>query len=190
VLPSGYPNYGAPVKNLDDADDPEDTGQKAINYRTEPLWKRMQFAPETPATTTRNRTDWWDVVSNGKVGDPPVPLPTALTGDPVTPVFLTSAAYPTRFRVLQTGGHPRNEVLSIHGHLWDKEPYVANSTRIGRNNFSFWDGARFGHGPSNHFDAVLRNGAGGKFHITGDYLFRDATGIGFDNGLWGILRVE
>jgi hypothetical protein len=56
-----------------------------------------------------------------------VPLPTALTGDPVTPVLLTSAAYPTRLRVLQTGGQPRNEVLSVHGHTWDKEPYVANS---------------------------------------------------------------
>ena len=72
---------------------------------------------------------------------------------------------------------------------WDKEPYVNDSTRIGRNNFSFWEGARMGHGPTNHFDALLRNGAGGKFRINGDYLFRDQVGIGLDNGLWGILRV-
>ena len=188
--PAGYPAYGEPVENLGDEDDPEDTGQKAINYRTEPLWKRMQHAPETPPTVTRNLTDWWDVAANSKVGDPPVPLPTALPGDPVTPVFRTRAGYPTRLRVLQAGGHARNEVFSLHGHLWDKEPYVEGSTRIGRNSFSFWDGARFGHGPTNHFDAVLRNGAGGPFRITGDYLYRDGAGTGFDNGLWGILRVE
>ena len=190
AYPAGYPQYGEPVENLGDEDDPEDSGQKAINYRTEPLWKRMQHAPDTPSTVTRNLTNWWDVASNGKVGDPPVPLPTARPGDPVTPVFLTRSGYPTRLRVLQAGGHPRNEVFRVHGHEWDKEPYVAGSTRIGRNGFSFFEGARFGHGPTNHFDAVLRNGAGGRFHISGDYLYRDGVGTGFDNGLWGLLRVE
>jgi hypothetical protein len=88
------------------------------------------------------------------------------------------------------GGHSRNMVFSLAGHMWDKEPYVQNSTRLGRNGFSFWEGARMGHGPSNHFDILLRNGAGGKFSIPADYLFRDQTGPGIDNGLWGILRVQ
>ena len=39
-------------------------------------------------------------------------------------------------------------------------------------------------------DVLLRNGAGGKFTIAGDYLFRDHVGMGLDNGLWGILRVQ
>jgi hypothetical protein len=33
------------VENLGCVEDPEDSGQKAINYRTDPLWKRMQHAP-------------------------------------------------------------------------------------------------------------------------------------------------
>ncbi len=37
---------------------------------------------------------------------------------------------------------------------------------------------------------LLRNGAGGKFTIRGDYLFRDQAGPGLDHGLWGILRVQ
>ncbi|HBL27587.1 MAG TPA: copper oxidase [Acidobacteria bacterium] len=189
-LPAGFPNYGTPVRSLGVNDDAEDSGQKALNYRTEPLWKRMGHASETPTTTTRNLTDWWDVVSNGKVGNPPVPLPTALPGDPVTPVFLVSAGDAVRFRVLQSGGHSRNEVFSVHGHQWDKEPYVSNSTRIGRNTFSFWEGARFGHGPTNHFDAVVRNGAGGASRVPGDYLIRDFVSIGFDNGLWALMRVR
>ena len=48
----------AVVKNLAGIEDPEDSGQKAVNYRTEPLWKRMQHAAETPLDQTRAFTDW------------------------------------------------------------------------------------------------------------------------------------
>jgi hypothetical protein len=171
-------NVGAPVKNLAEMEDPEDTGQKAINYRTEPLWKRMQHAPETPLNQTDDFADWFDVLANVKVG-----------ADPQTPVFKATRGQQVRFRLLHSGGHSRNIVFGLHGHVWDKEPYIISSTRLGRNNFSFWEGARMGHGPTNHFDALLRNGAGGKFSIAGDYLFRDQAHPGLDHGLWGILRV-
>ncbi|HEX6901528.1 MAG TPA: copper oxidase [Thermoanaerobaculia bacterium] len=167
-----------PVRNLGGLEDPEDTGQKAINYRTEPLWKRMQHNPETPFNVTDNFSDWWDVLANVKVG-----------GDPVTPVFEVTKGTPIRFRLGMSGGHARNIVFGLHGHIWDQEPYLANSTRIGHNGFSFWEGARTGHGPTNHFDAVMRPPAGGAFTVPGDYLFRDQAGIGLDAGLWGILRV-
>jgi len=167
-----------PVRPLGGLEDPEDSGQRAINYRTEPLWKRMQHNPDTQFAVTDNFSNWWDVLANVKVG-----------GDPKTPVFQVTRSKPIRFRLGMSGGHARNIVFGLHGHIWDQEPYLSNSTRIGRNGFSFWEGARTGHGPTNHFDAVMRFGAGGKFGITGDYLFRDQTGIGLDNGLWGILRV-
>lgn len=169
-------------ENLACIDDPEDSGQKAINYRTEPLWKRMRHPPGTPLSETRDFIDWFDVVSNLKVG--------TIDTDPETPVFLVNAGDPVRLRVLQPGGHSRNGVFALHGHVWDREPYVESSRTILRNGFSFWEGARMGHGPSNHFDAVLRYGAGGKFGsgILGDFLFRDQVSTGFDNGLWGILR--
>jgi hypothetical protein len=170
---------GWPVENLGCEEDPEDSGQKAINYRTEPLWKRMQHPPGTPFEDTDDFATWWDVLSNNKVG-----------AEPQTPIFPAIPGQAVRFRVLMPGGHSRNIVFDLHGHQWDREPYVLSSTQIGRNAFSFWEGAQTGHGPSNHFDALLRNGAGGKFTITGDYLFRDHVGIGLDNGLWGILRVQ
>ncbi|HKH43033.1 MAG TPA: copper oxidase [Thermoanaerobaculia bacterium] len=176
VFPGGA---GWPVENLGCMEDPEDTGQKAVNFRTEPLWKRMQHAPGTQFADTDNFDDWWDVLSNSTVG-----------AEPQTPIFSAAPGELIRFRVLQPGGHARNIVFALHGHAWDKEPYIQDSTRIGRNGFSFWEGARTGHGPTNHFDAVIRFGAGGKFSIRGDYLFRDQTGTGLDNGLWGLLRVE
>jgi hypothetical protein len=171
--------YGFPIENLGCQEDAEDSGGKAFNYRTEPLWKRMRMAPGTPFTLTRDRNDWYDVLSNSKVG-----------GDPLTPVFKAAPGEAIRFRFAQPGGHSRNEVFAIHGHVWDREPYVASSTRLGRNSFSFWEGAHMGFGPSNHFDALIRNGAGGRFSILGDFLFRDQVSTGIDNGLWGLLRVE
>jgi hypothetical protein len=170
---------GQPVKNLAGMEDPEDSGQKAINYRTEPLWKRMQHAPETPLEQTRDFSDWWDVLANSKVGS-----------DPQTPIFRAEAGQQVRFRILQPTGHSRNIVFALHGHVWDKQPWINNSTRIGRNSFSFWEGAHTGTGPTDHFNALLRHGAGGKFSIVGDYLFRDQTSTGLDGGMWGILRVE
>jgi hypothetical protein len=125
------------------------------------------------------------VVSNTKIG--------SITDDPETPVFTARSHQPVRFRVLQPGGHSRNEVFAVHGHIWDKEPYVSSSTALGNNFFSFWSGAQMGHGPTNHFDALIRYGAGGRYSasspVEGDFLFRDQVAIGFDNGLWGILRV-
>ena len=169
---------GDAIPNLADIDDPEDSGQKGINYRTEPLWKRMGHPASKPLNETRD-LDWHDVLSNSAVGG----------ADPQTPVFVASQTDLVRFRLLAPGGHARNSVFALHGHVWDKEPYIDASRQIGRNEFSFWEGARTGHGPSNHFDVFLRTQAGGKFNVTGDYLYRDFVSHHFDGGIWGILRV-
>jgi hypothetical protein len=165
------------VPNLADEDDPEDTGQKAINYRTEPLWKRIGFEPDTPFEQTRN-FDFTNVLANSQVG-----------GDPVTPVFTANVGQYVRFRVVQAGGHARNHVFQLHGHEWQEEPYVNGSRNIGNNPFSEVRGTQHGVGPSSHFDIDLRIGAGGRFLVRGDYLYRDRASFGFDGGLWGIFRV-
>jgi hypothetical protein len=167
------------VELLADTEDPEDSGQKAVNYRTEPMWHRFGFAPDTPLESTRSRTDLDQATANALVG-----------GDPETPVFTAEAGMPVRLRVLHPAGHQRNNVFQIHGHIWEEEPYTNDSTQIGSNPVSQWEGAKMGHGPSNHFDAVLKNGAGGKFGVTGDYLWRDMESFSFDGGTWGLLRVK
>ena len=180
-VPTGgvVPGFGAPIENLACEDDAEDSGAKAVNYRSEPLWKRMQHPPGTPFDETDDIKDWFDVLADVRVGD-----------RPQTPVFEIERTTPFRFRLLQAGGHSRNIVFALHGHVWDKEPYLQGSTRIGRNGFSMWEGARFGVGPTFHFDAVMRNGAGGKFSIVGEYLFRDHVATGMDGGMWGIVSVR
>lgn len=86
--------------------------QKALNYRTEPLWKRMGFEPDKPLAETRD-FDFTNVLSNMQVG-----------GDPVTPIFTAIAGQQVRFRVLMAGGHARNNVFQVHGHIWEEEPAI------------------------------------------------------------------
>ncbi len=169
---------GSAIQPPPDNEDPSERGQKAFNYKTEPIWFRMGFAPETSFTTTRT-FDFTKVLSNGQVG-----------GDPETPVFTAPAGTSTRFRVVHPGGHDQMSVFELHGHIWQEEPYVKNSTQLGSNPLSEWKGSQHGHGASNHFDVLLENGAGGKFKITGDYLYRDYVPWMFFQGAWGIFRVD
>jgi hypothetical protein len=71
----------------------------------------MQYVPGRSLEQTRNLTTWYDVVSNSKVGGT----------DPETPLFFAAEKLPIGFRVLQPGGHGRNEVFALHGHNWFKE---------------------------------------------------------------------
>ncbi len=171
--------------NTAEAEDPEDSGQKAFNYKTEPMWLRLGFAPDKPLSETKNEI-FTNAVSNLQIGGL----------DPETPIFWAKKGDKVRFRVLEPGGHARNHVFQVHGHVWQQEPYVSNASfprgpvSIGDNPLSQWEGARMGHGPTNHFDAVLENGAGGAFGIEGDYLYRDQSSFLFDGGLWGLFRVQ
>ena len=175
---------GSAIPNTAETEDPEDSGQKAVNYRTEPMWFRMGFAPDMPLGQTRLK-NFSGVLSKNAINPP---------GDPVTPVFWAQAGEEVRFRVLHAGGGARSNVFAVHGHTWQEAPYDTTGCafglpcRIGDNPLSWHTGARMGHGPTNHFDAVLGQ-AGGRFGVTGDYLWRDFASFQFDGGIWGLLRV-
>jgi hypothetical protein len=171
----------SPVPNLagpNGAEDPEDSAQKAINYRTEPLWKRMNYPPDTPFEKTRD-FDFTNVLTNAQVG-----------ADPETPVFTATAGQAVRFRILNANGHMRNNVFIVHGHFWQDEPYTNNSQSIGNNPLSEFKGAVYGVGPSAHHEVIPVNGAGGARRVAGDYLYRSEESFQFDGGLWGIFRVK
>jgi len=191
TLSTGALDAGKAVPNTAEAEDAEDSGQKGFNYRSEPLWKRMGYEPDTHLSCgeededgnvitecTRN-FDFTNVLSNTQVG-----------GDPVTPVFTAAVGQPVRMRVLMPAGHARNNVFHLHGHIWEEEPYVNDSKALGSNPLSEWKGAQYGVGPGSHFDLLLKNGAGGLFRVRGDYLFRTLSSMQFDAGLWGIFRVQ
>jgi hypothetical protein len=174
---------GTAVRPVAEAEDAEDSGHKAFNYSSEPLWKRMGIKAETHLNETR-LLDYTNVLSNTINPD---------GGDPLTPVFKAAVGSQVRFRLLQPGGHQRNHVFQIHGHTWQENPYLrdaAGMQLIGNNPLTQWVGSQPGIGPSSHFDLVLQNGAGGRFKVPGDYLYRDQQSFMFDGGLWGIFRVR
>lgn len=162
------------------AEDPEDSANKALNYRSEPMWFRVGFDPGSDFQATRDEI-FTEVLSNGFVG-----------GDPATPVFTAQVGQEVRFRVLEPNGHQRGTTFQVHGHYWQREPYVSGavpSQFIGDNPLSEVYGAQEGHGPENHFDVLLEE-AGGEFEVIGDFLFRDQGSFQFDGGTWGIMRVQ
>jgi hypothetical protein len=165
---------GSAVPIVAEEEEPEDSGGKGINYRTDPVWLRLGIGPTAVAQITR-LVDFTD----------------AFVGDPETPIFVAAAKEEVRFRVLKAGGHNRNHVFTLNGHIWPRHPFNADSSEIDRSNLkTFWHGEQMGHGPTNHVNVVPLDGAGGTNGVTGDYLYRDMTPIHAYNGIWGILRVE
>jgi hypothetical protein len=181
ICPTAGAGAEAGVTGCQGSDDAEESGNQGVNYRSEPMWFRLGFDPGAPLEETRN-VDMTNAVSNTQVG-----------GDPATPVFTAKAGTPVRIRVGESAGHTRNGVFQVHGHVWQREPYVTGSVAsqsIGNNPQSEYRGAQEGLGTGNHFDIVLQNGAGGAFKIPGDYLLRDQASFELDNGRWGLLRVQ
>ncbi len=104
-------------------------------------------------------------------------------GDPQTPVFYAPVGTRVRFRMMHPGGDG-DEVVAVHGHAWQEEPYVNNSTEIGFNRLSNWFGTQQ-FGANDRFDMLIGK-AGGSFEIPGDYMYHAL--LNDVNGLWGLLR--
>lgn len=180
---------GRPISVLDQScrgvEDPQDSGNVALNYRAEPLWFRLGFPPGENFGITGER-DFSRVLANATV-----------RGDPRTPVFTAQAGQEMRFRVLQAGGHGRSAVFALQGHQWSMLPHRSvgspSDTIEGVPWRSGWNrsppmGAQEGIGPGLHYNVVVAR-AGGARGVTGDYLIRNMMPNGFDGGQWGILRV-
>jgi hypothetical protein len=145
----------------------------AVNYSSEPWSFRYQ----------NNITgDFSCMLSNqlagpgGQVGDPKTPILTAAIGDKV------------RFRMTHPFGTGTSQVFSLHGHVWQRNPYIVNGTQLGNNILSQWIGSRDNHGSSDHFDIMIDK-AGGEGGQAGDYLYTVFVPTQARDGAWGIFRV-
>jgi manganese oxidase len=84
--------------------DPEDQGEKGINYRSERFLNRLSVVPDVA-----------DVFSS------------VLHGDPVTPLFRAYVGDPVMMRVLNSQDLPRMHTFGVLGHEWRKELNDPNS---------------------------------------------------------------
>jgi hypothetical protein len=99
-------------------EDSHDAGQKGVNYGSEPAWFRFALAPD--ANFGRGpgefgaQADVWELYNNVQVGGE----------DPATPVYDVPANAEARVRLLNPTGVGRGSTFTMHGHLWQRDPYV------------------------------------------------------------------
>jgi hypothetical protein len=194
------------------AEDAQDMGHMAINYGTEPLWFRFGVNP-TEAAGNAGTPGTMGALANA--GDA---YSNALAGgvDPETAVFDVAPDQAFRQHVLMPSGPGRGSTFDLHGHVWQRDPYVCpgsadlglagkcdmgnghagaagtgevGSQALGDNPIGFGLGGIESWFPGEHYEIVVPNAGGGNGK-TGDYLFRDHMGLGNSQGLWGIVRVE
>ena len=155
--------------SLDKANKPiNPANSSAVNYRTEP----RSFRYANNATK-----DFSCMLSNNLVG-----------GDPRTPIFTADPRDQVRFRMTHPFGLGTSQVFTIHGHVWQRNPYANNSRELGNNSLSQWLGSRDNHGSTDHFDLMIDK-AGGEAGQSGDYLYTVYLPGQAQLGAWGIFRV-
>ena len=130
-----YGTDGTPVENIAGEggaipEDSHDAGQKAINYGTEPAWFRFGLARQHAVRQC-------GVAGFGAVANAHQLYSNSLAGgDPATPVFTATAGQEVRMRLLEPTGVGRGTTFDLHGHLWQRDPYIAGavpSQTIGEN---------------------------------------------------------
>ena len=145
----------------------------AINYRSEPMFKRFS----EPADFDWNEIDIKQAASNDQAGG----------FDPETPIVLASPGLPVRLRLMQPGGMGALPNLTLHGHVWQRQPYTNKGTVIGNNPISEWTGSAGAFAANNQMDIVISQ-PGGLFGVPGDYLYRDFLAGNFEDGMWSLLQ--
>jgi hypothetical protein len=173
-------NSGQALRNTAGIDDSQDTGQKAFNYRTEPLWARLGVPPQTDPETL-NDYDLSDILSS------------TVHGDPATPVFTVSQGEPLRWRFGHPSGHSRQHAITLHGAEWRRNPWAAGtaSRAMGPNPTSPIISTQGGASVMQSFNIIPEHGAGGAYGVAGDYLYRDHSSFLWSSGgLWGVYRVK
>jgi len=200
---SAVPNIASEGQGI--PEDSHDAGQKGVNYGTEPAWFRFGLAADAPFGRGPGQlgspTDAWMLYHNSQ----------AANEDPATPVYEVPVNAEARLRVLEPTGVGRGTTFTVHGHIWQRDPYLCpddiadgipgkcanvdmatfrqvGSLSIGKNPIGFYLGGQESVQPYEHFDLRLEN-TGGVNGIDGDYLWRDQASFGNTDGIWGLMRV-
>ena len=151
------------------------TNFAAINYKNEPMVQRFNV----PTTTNFATIDVSQAFSDSLFTP---------SSEPQTPILKAKAGEPIRFRLVHTGGSGYWS-WAVQGHSWQRAPYQGRSAVLGHNPTSEQTGNVGPTGPYDQADLLIDR-AGGRFAVTGDYLYRIVTAGQLQQGQWGILRVH
>ena len=181
-----------PVRNLSGAEEPDDYGMKALNYRSEPLWARRGGDPSV-GFTERNESDYSTVMSSAMEPDPARANGrrcragiAMLDGrcEPETPILTATTGSTVRLHFVHAGGHTRQQGLAIGGHHWNPYPWSPDSRELRPE-----QGSSIQQGVFNGFGPMM----GVSLEFTAgpprDYLVNSMASFSWDGGTWGLLRV-
>jgi len=97
-------------------EDSQESSGMALNYGIEPLWFRAGIAPESTfgGPNSYGSVEQFKIFSNDQV----------LGAEAQTPVFRAKAGKPFRIRVTNPYGTSRGTTFQLHGHVWQRDPYM------------------------------------------------------------------
>lgn len=194
------------VPNHPAAEEPDDYGTKAINYRSEPLWaRRGRRLTQSPIhADTPDRTDFAGVLSSKQAGNnrcqagmAPLAFGAGLHPcDPETPTFVASAGSQVRWHLVHPGGRTRQNAFALGGHDWNPYAFTSGSTQRPKTHKEATDSGWIIQGAYNGFGplmaSTLQTQAGGRLwrelEMPQDYLWRSQASFLFHGGMWGLLR--
>ena len=158
---------------------PGGSTQVTVNYRSEPMPYRFAASRNSFVGNTQIFRGF----SDGLV-----------LAEPQTPIFTAAKGTPTRFRLLHPGGSGNQQIVTLHGHVWQELPYQSRSktevsTFIRSNRLSQWLGSRDNYGTNMAYEINLPS-AGGQVPVGGDYIWRTIPPNFLQQGLWGLFRVS
>lgn len=142
-------------------------GSHVMPYRDEVDGRvGINYAADPLADRLLTETNASRVYASDTLGDPATPLLEAFAGDPVRVRILAPVA-------------AQAHVFSVEGHRWSLDQTKGSNVV---------SSLRFGGMESISLDLI--GGAGGPFHLDGDYLYGDHREPYRQAGLWGIFRVH
>ncbi len=120
---------GDPLPNIAGAEEPDDYGAKAVNYRSDPIWARRGGDPSMPFEERGTGFDFAHVLSSKgfKAGSRMLrcqagiaPLHEAC--EPETTIVSAKAGEELRLRIVHPGGHTRQQAIALNGHAFSPFP--------------------------------------------------------------------
>jgi len=167
---------GVPVPFVDPHTDSYRPDTRAMNYRSEGFFDRLNFAPLQEAHAYGSYT----------FGDPATPMPRGYRADP------------TKFRILHAGSEMFH-VFHMHGGgiRWRFNPvadttYNYADTGLDKHPIESSDSERLdsqAFGPGESYNLEIEGGAGGVQQGAGDFLFHCHIAEHYVSGMWSFWRV-
>lgn len=165
-----------PIPFIDPNTDAYRPDTRAMNYRSESFYNRLNFAPLREA----------DDYGSYTFGDPATPMPRGYQADP------------TKFRILHAGSEMFH-VFHMHGGgiRWRFNPvadptFYYGDTGLNKHPTELSDSERLdsqAFGPGESYNLEIEGGAGGVQQGAGDFLFHCHIAEHYVAGMWSFWRV-